>query len=121
MLRIRPEQIEVFERDARARFVERAARHLATVHPTVGEGLDEAGRRAFAEAALAKAAAHGMTTERDAIVVLDVMALLGRDFDQDPALAEVHAPLTDEGVAAAHRAEELWRRTRAHLERGTAS
>lgn len=119
MLRIRQEQIDVFERDARARFVARAARHLATVHPGVAADLDDAGRTGFAESALRKAEHHGMSSERDVIVVLDVMALLGRDFDTDPTLAHVHEPLTT--VAPAHRAEELWRRTRAHLEGGADS
>lgn len=117
MFKIRKEQKEAFGRDAMADFEARALAHLGKHFPTVCEGLGERPVLALIRHAVARAAAHGIDTERGAMTYAHVTLLYGRDFDQDPDCAWAAAILDPAaGTDPAERADLLLDAAFAHLD-----
>jgi hypothetical protein len=84
MLAIRPEQMKVFEEQARATFIGWAAGHLRSWFEPELAGLDDDALRELVEHGMERAVAWGATSHEAIGLYLNVMALFGRDFDVDP-------------------------------------
>ncbi len=99
MLTIRPEQMEVFRKAALQKFEDKLVGHLREYAPRHSEALGGPGIRQVIRLGLDRAAAYGFTTRRTARFYLEMMYLLGSDFDTDPLLPWVAAVLTDPDLA----------------------
>jgi hypothetical protein len=110
MLRIRAEQMGIFEAERRERFVERAARYLGELGPA---GVGPEARRATAATAWDKALLYGVHNEHDVLRLVALCHLFGADFDADPARPWVREVLADPARSAAKRVSTLWARMRA--------
>jgi hypothetical protein len=83
MLTISNAQMDVLGRQPRARFEADLARHLRQYFPHECERGDVAG---FVRMGIDRAAAHGVDTQGDTALYLNLMAMLGAEFDEDPQL-----------------------------------
>ena len=83
MLTIRDAQIELLGREPRARFEADLARHLRRYFPHECERGDVAG---FVRIGIERAAAHGFNTRYETALYLNLMAMLGVEFDEDPQM-----------------------------------
>jgi len=118
---IRSEQKAALGKRRLELFKHALAEHLQGLFPTACEQLDESALRSQIDYGIEKAALHGIDTERQAAKYLELMFILGRDFDTDPTYpwaAEIlspHAPMSPAG-----RMRLLFREARCHMEGGVA-
>jgi hypothetical protein len=84
MLRIRPEQLAIFEEEALATFREEAALHLQDQHPEACEELGSAGLDAVVREALAEAMSKGIETRGAALSFIELRLMFGKDFELSP-------------------------------------
>jgi hypothetical protein len=84
MLTIRSEQLRVFELAAIERFVEGAIAHVRRYFPDRVAGLDDAELRHIVNRTAENAAGHGLKSERDVLLYLNLAALHGWEFETDP-------------------------------------
>ena len=83
MLTIRPEQLVVLSQPQVKRFEDWMLAHLKKFFPKESEVAGESGLRETIQHGIKQAATYGITTERDVCKYIDLMIVLGRDFDQD--------------------------------------
>jgi hypothetical protein len=86
---VRKEQMDALRRADLARYVRRAITHLRAARTgalTALGGVDDAAAEAFVRDGIKRAEAHGFTEETDVLHYLELMALLGPGFGDDPAL-----------------------------------
>ena len=95
MLRIRQEQIDQLEQGVMREVENRMVAHVRQYLPRYIKLLGEERLRTLARRALGRASAQGMVTESSATLFLDLMLLLGSDFDSDPQLPFVARVLGD--------------------------
>ncbi len=86
MLVIRQRQIVGLETLARRRFEDTLVDHVATYFPNHARVLGEPRVRQVIDYGLARARLHGFTSERNLCLYLDLMLMLGSNFDVDPQL-----------------------------------
>lgn len=109
MLTLRPEQMEQFREAAVKRFERKMLSHLLKFFPKECRLLTEPDLHQMIRQGIAKAKTYGITAERDVCLYLDVMLVLGRDFDRDPKLSWVHSILTRRSLASVSaRVERLY-------------
>lgn len=109
---IRRDQLRAFEVVARGEFERRAVRHLRTALPqrfgkTTEEAMLELVRRA-----IEKGEQYAIRAERDVLVLLNVMVLLGSDFDTAPTFAWARELLDKRRVEASSRLQVVWERAK---------
>lgn len=92
---IREEQLVALQKVQERRLVDRAVAYVRRGHPAVCAALDEGSIRASAETALRKRDAYRFDSEETYLAYLDLMYLLGFDFDEDPGCQWVRQRLTD--------------------------
>jgi hypothetical protein len=95
MLVIRQRQIVGLETLARRRFEDSLVEHIATYFPNLARMLGEPRVRHVIDYGLARARLHGFTSERNLCLYLDLMLMLGSNFDVDPQLPWATQILTD--------------------------
>lgn len=83
MLTIRKEQMAVFADAVIKDFEGRMLAHLREHFPRQYEGVGEAGAREMIRYGIERAAAYDIREERDVCRYIDLMMVLGRDFDRD--------------------------------------
>ena len=106
MLRIRDEQIEVLNQDARLQFLERLEEAIAPRLPN----LSAAARRAYAENAIATGANDGIRVEADILDLLDWMIRHGEEFETESDTAWTLEVLEDHELNGSAKMAELTRR-----------
>jgi hypothetical protein len=84
MLEIRPEQIKAFEETALRRFEDEMVRHLMELAPKHCEAVGEAGVRQVIRLGIKRGAGYGLTNRGPVRFYIDLMIMLGSDFDTDP-------------------------------------
>jgi hypothetical protein len=87
VLIIRDAQISALAEPGIRRFRERAVLHLRTAVPETCAALGEDAVQASVDLALRKSREYGFREERDIVGYLNLMYLLGFDFDTDPRYA----------------------------------
>ncbi|WP_438039107.1 hypothetical protein [Sorangium sp. So ce128] len=100
---IRDEQLAALAARAESDFVARVSRCLRDNWPWECEAMGEESVRAAILKGIDKAARYGVTTEREVLRVINVMYLLGHDFDADPAFVWVRDIIDRQGTPAAQR------------------
>jgi hypothetical protein len=120
MLRLRSEQLQVFQPVAETRFVHRVADHLTAKHPaavvrlpqqrtTVRELAPEV-LKDLVRRGIARARALGLTWESSVGSFVVAQFVAAPNLDAHPLIRRV---LKDERVPADLRLQQLWRRTTA--------
>lgn len=114
MLKIRPEQMDVFRAVADEAFVKRLAEHLRTKYATVGvllpTGVVTVGQipdemlRAMVRGGVARARGHGLSYESTLAAFLAIMIEAAPNFDEHPRVRQV---LADESVPPNSRLDQL--------------
>jgi hypothetical protein len=118
MLKIRPEQMEVFQPAAEAAFVRRVVEHLrehnsdAVIHlpneVALVKQISEETLYAMARNGIARAREYGMEWESSVTVFFVVMVVTAPNFDSHPLIQRI---LKDENVDPNCRIDQLWERT----------
>lgn len=83
-LRIRSEQLQALEPASREQFVRRAVAHLEEFFGEQLELLGPAHTRTLVEYGMKRCDRRGIESERDVLLWLTLMVVLGSDFDTDP-------------------------------------
>lgn len=96
MLKIRTEQIEVFEQTAVRSFEDRMVEHLKRFAPGHFRILKEDDLRACIRLGMERAPTYGLVSERSVRVYVQTMLMLGSSFDTDPQYPWAAEILSDE-------------------------
>jgi hypothetical protein len=114
MLKIRPEQMAVFQQMADAAFVKRLAEHLRSKYASVGvllpTGVVALGQIPTAtllemvRGGIARARTHGLSYESSLAAFLALMIEAAPNFDEYPRVRQI---LTDESVPPNGRLDQL--------------
>lgn len=81
---IRPQQMAVFAQSEREKFQDWVVNHLWRFFPTQCAATGEQGLRRIVLDGIEKAARHGIKSRAGVCKYIDLMVLLGRDFETDP-------------------------------------
>ncbi|WP_375769197.1 hypothetical protein NR798_47270 [Archangium gephyra] len=118
MLRISREQLQVFEQLSRQSFVNETIDHLRQFTPVHARSLQPDGLRSIIELGVQRAHRHGFTQRGPVRLYIEVMFILGSDFDSDPQFPWAAAVLDKERADESQldRARELHRATNSYLD-----
>ncbi len=117
VLFIRESQMEAFAQPARQRLIDSAVERIFTLLPEVRDGMDRSEVEDSVRLAMSKSASYGVTDWPDVIRYLDVMYMLGFEFDQDLRYAWAPPILTGAGTAGAEKMTKLTEMALQELER----
>lgn len=87
MLKIRAEQLEAYSQAEVERFGEWMAAHLRRFFPRQCKPLGDDQLNETIRFGIARAATYGIKAKRDVCKYIDLVIVLGRDFDKDGTLA----------------------------------
>jgi hypothetical protein len=90
--------MEVFSKAALKNFEDRMLVHLTELFPRPCGRLGEKNTREVILQGIAKAREHGIVSERDVCIYIDIMVEFGNDFDCDPALPWASQILKDPNI-----------------------
>lgn len=107
MLTIRREQMEVFAAYARRSFEQRMVRHLARRGAFAHTRRTQAEWLALVRTGIATAKSYRVVAERDVARWVELMALLGEDFAEQPELKWAKAILEDAALSPSLRVQLL--------------
>ena len=118
MLKIRPEQLEVFQRKVEDAFVEDLIDYLVTEHPdcvvqltnkisTIKE-IPQPTLRKIVRNGIARAKTYHLTWKSSLSAFVVLMFVAAANFDEHPLIQRV---LRDENVESDSRIDQLWERT----------
>lgn len=116
MLRISEAQRAFFDREATDDFVARSATRLSQEFPDDAEALGRDGLRTVVRAGMARAARHGVDDEHGIDIWVNLMLMLGADFDTDPQLGWASDVLVAPDIAPKQVADALDVASRAYLD-----
>jgi hypothetical protein len=97
MLRIRSEQMEVFQRDAWRRFEDEMVAHGQSFSPLLSAVIGEAQLRIAVRQAIERAGGYGFTNRGPIRLCVELMFLCGSDFATDPMYPQLGAILREPG------------------------
>jgi hypothetical protein len=103
-LKIRAEQMEVFQRRAEEAFVRRVVQHLRSEHAKAIERYDDGLLREIVQEGIGRARRHGLTWESSLTAFVALLFEVAPDFDRHPSIARI---LQDERIPANHRVRAL--------------
>jgi hypothetical protein len=83
-VKIRAEQMYVFEQNERQKFQDWTVDHLRRFFPTQCAAVGEQGLRGIVLDGIERAAGHGVKSRVGICKYIDLMILLGREFETDP-------------------------------------
>ena len=112
MLTIRSAQMEVFRAKAHRAFADEMVEYLATFSPPLFATLSEASRYHVVELGIERAQGYGLSLRGPVRLYLELMVLLGSQFDTDPQYPWAAAVLNDpHALPEMQRAEQLYEHT----------
>ena len=110
MLTIRKEQIAALSAAEVRKFIDRVVTHVRKFFPDQVEALGEEKTRENIRYGITRAAAYGISAEREVCRYIDVMFALRRDFDNDPTFGFASEILRDRNVkGSADRIKRVYR------------
>lgn len=115
MLKIRREQMDLFDEQAELQFEKRALRFVQEYWP---ETFTDMGEEMVADSirqGLAKARSYGIDQEYDILRFINHMYALGFDFDEDPRFPWAAEILENTEIEAQSRMDDLSKHTAALL------
>lgn len=117
MLRIRAEQMKVFEAAAAGRFEDDLVGHFKLFAPRHSEAIGEPVVRQVIRLGRERAEKYGLTFRGPVQFYVELMFMLGSDFDTDPQLPWAGAILNTTAVSEqVERASRLYDKANAYLE-----
>jgi len=118
MLRIRKEQNKELAKVALKRFEDSMVEHVKKFFTKFYEISGESIVRSTIQLAVTRAEAYGFISERDVCYYINLMFLLGSNFDNDPQLPWVGAILNDKAINhPGTKAKKLYDETLAYLDK----
>lgn len=118
MLRIRKEQYEELGKIALKRFEDSMIEHVKKFFPKYYEVLGETTIRKVILYSIDRAENYGFTTERDVCLYINLIFLLGSNFDMDPQLPWATVILNDETIVVPfRRIDRLYEEAMGYLDR----
>jgi hypothetical protein len=113
MVIIRKEQMNVFARPVAADLACRIRTHVTRTFPAQCDALGEAEVRRRVRAGIARARGYGLQSHYDILRFVDLLFVLGPDFDSDPDLPWAKEILTDPSARdGSERLDRLYEKTR---------
>jgi hypothetical protein len=107
MLKIRPEQMQAFQEAASHQFEEDIIGYLLEYWSRKCEQLGPVRLRESIRHGLRRAQAYGLTSQQDILRYINLMFLLGHDFDRDPRFFWAHSILNDPNLGATEKLDGL--------------
>ncbi|OQY28744.1 MAG: hypothetical protein B6244_06175 [Candidatus Cloacimonetes bacterium 4572_55] len=98
MLVIRKQQMDALSQVVMDTFEDRMVAHLYDTFPEKCAEMGESSVREDIQYGVQRSAQYGIEAERDVCRYIDVMFVLGRDFDNDPSLPKIRAILIDQNI-----------------------
>jgi hypothetical protein len=118
MLVIRKEQMEVFEQAALRNFEKRLVAHIQQYAPQQSEIMGVSGVEAFVRLGRERANGYGFTNQGPIHFYLELMVLLGSDFDTDPQYPWIREILLNEKIVdQMDRADHLQQEAEKYFEK----
>ena len=114
MLTIRKEQIKALAQLEVEKFEDWMLVHLRKFFPAQCRAAGETKLLAIIRSGIERAAGYGIKTRRDVCKYIDLMVVLGPDFDEDPRLPWVAKILLNRGPAG-QRMRDLLAAVQRHL------
>jgi hypothetical protein len=112
MLKIYDDQTEAFARAAMREFEHRMAAHLRRFFADECARLGPESLAELIHHGISRAASHGIVSEHDVALYLNLTVALGRDFDRDPLLPWASAALAETAaLEPSRRMGRLYRAT----------
>jgi hypothetical protein len=99
MLRIRQEQMQIFEQACRLRSEDKLFAHARTVWTRRAAGLSDQELRSHVQSCIERAEGFGLRTEYETSCFLDLSFAFAPDFDQAPATAWAGALLRNASLS----------------------
>lgn len=97
-IKIRSEQVQVFEQAAVRNFEDRMIEHLREFVPRHFKMLEEADFRKIIQYGWERAKSHRLTSERSVRIYIQLVLMLGSSFDSDPQMPWAAEILNDESI-----------------------
>jgi hypothetical protein len=98
MLKIRQEQMDVFNRIAEKKFEQRMKVYVQNSFPEEATGLSDIDLQKRIQYQIGKARSYGITAKDDICDYISICFVLGDDFDTDPALDSITSALKNPGL-----------------------
>lgn len=98
MLIIRKEQIKVLRQYMEKQFEDKMYIHLQKFFPTKYESLGETETGKLISKGIKQASEYEIKSERDVCKFIDLMFVLGENFDKDPSINWTSEILSDESI-----------------------
>ena len=118
MLKIRKEQYEELGKISLKRFENSMVKHIKEFFPKYYEIMGEPTVRKAIQYGFERAGSHGFTSERDVCLYINLIFLLGSNFDTDLQLSWVSAILNSETITdTVMRIEGLYEKAMEYLDR----
>src|SRR5690242_5578687 len=114
MLKIRPEQLAAYSQAEVDRFTEWMMSHLKRFFPRECKALGDDRLKETIQFGIWRAASYGIGTKRDVCKYIDLVVILGRDFDKDEKLPWAGEILKSQ-TQPRTKIETLHEAARAHL------
>lgn len=108
MIKIRTEQIKVFEVEAFKHFEDEMVEHSKEFSPRLCEVLGDEQLRVALQQAMSRASRYGFTNRGSMRLYIELMFLFGSDFDTDPQYLAISKVLKASGEQM-QRAEEIYK------------
>lgn len=89
MIQIQEAQMDAFTRRAEDNFAQRMKEHVLKYFPGPAAGLGTDGVGRVIRLGMRRAKERGITTERDVSRYIDIMVVLGENYDQEPWAREL--------------------------------
>ena len=84
MIQIHDAQMDAFTRQAEDNFVQRMKEHILKYFPEQAGALGAEGMERLARLGMQRAKVRGITAEGDVSRYIDIMVVLGENYDQEP-------------------------------------
>jgi hypothetical protein len=116
MLIIRKEQLEAFEQVALRNFENEMFAYLEKNFPKNCEIHGETKTREIIRYGIEEAEVHGLTSERDVCMYINLMLMLGHCFYKDPQLPWASAIFNDENLSPSIKIDRIYDKAMAYLD-----
>ncbi len=117
LLTLRQAQLAILSRIEAQRFEDSMVAHLSQHFPAQSKCAGEADLRETIQYGIKRAAAYGITSERDVCKYIDLMVVYGRDFDTDERFAWTRDILSRQEDDAGRKIEALREAAKGRLRR----
>ena len=110
MFKLRQEHLDAFESHVVSLFTARVVAHVKAVWPAECAELGDTTVNGTVRSAIKRAAALGLSSERDVVRFADLTFLLAKDFETNPLAGWTRPILSDRTLAPGAKLDRLYQR-----------